>query len=266
MWDAERYLQFTDNYSRPFLDLMARVPRDDFHTIVDLGCGPGDLTRALLDRCPSATVTGVDSSPEMLERARAGPASPRLHFVQGDIAAWQPDRPVDLLLSNAALQWVPDHAALLPRLVGILAPAGVLAVQMPDHFGMPVSQAIAEVVGRPRWRARLEGAGQDPATVQPLAWYARLLHDLGLTVDAWETTYVRLRGGENPVLEWMRATALRPFLGRLGPDETDDFLREVGERFLTYYPPSGGLTLVPSKRMFFIAARAARPAARRENE
>src|SRR5262245_28728281 len=131
MWDAERYMQFSDEYTRPFHDLLARIPPDDFRLVVDLGCGPGDLTRMLAERWPSATVIGVDISPQMLARARAGPANPRLQFFEGDLATWACDRPVDLLLSNAALQWVPDHPRLLPRLVGCLAPRGVLAVQMP---------------------------------------------------------------------------------------------------------------------------------------
>src|SRR5581483_1782331 len=165
MWDAESYARFTDEYTRPFLDLLARVPRTDFTSVVDLGCGPGDLTRLLAQRWQAATVRGLDSSPEMLQKARQGPSLPRLHFTEADIATWQPPSPVDLLISNAALQWVPDHATLFPRLAGLLAPRGVLAVQMPDHFAMPVSEAINSVIAQPRWRGTLRGVGLQADTV-----------------------------------------------------------------------------------------------------
>jgi trans-aconitate 2-methyltransferase len=259
MWDAERYVQFARDYSRPFRDLLAQLRRDDVGTVVDLGCGPGDLTRLLLERWPSARVIGLDASPEMLRQARAGPSYPRLTFVQGDLAAWQPERPVDLVVSNAALQWVPNHAALLRHLVGLLAPGGTLAVQMPDHFAMPVARAIAEAAADPRWQARLAGAGLQPDTVQPLTWYVEQLRGLGLEVDAWETTYVRVWRGENPVRDWMQATALRPLLARLHPDEQRSFLHVVGERFLAYYPQTGGVTLAASRRLFFVASRRNEP-------
>jgi trans-aconitate 2-methyltransferase len=257
MWDAERYARFAGEYSRPFFDLLARIAREDLGTVVDLGCGPGDLTRVLAERWPDATVLGLDSCADMLARARSGPALPRLTFVQADISTWRPVGPVDLLVSNAALQWVPGHERLLPRLAGMLAPGGVLAIQMPDHFAMPVSRAIAEAVNDMRWRSALEGVGLQPDTVQPLSWYVTALRGLGLAVDAWETTYLRVWAGDNPVLEWMKATALRPMLRRLGPDEAEAFLKAAGERFRAYYPKTGEVTLVPAKRMFFVATRGA---------
>ncbi len=255
MWDAPRYAKFASDYSRPFLDLLAHIGREEFGSIVDLGCGPGDLTRVLAERWPRATVLGLDSSPEMLRAAESGPACPRLRFELGDLATWQCEQPVDLLVSNAALQWVPDHDRLLTRLTGMLAADGVLAVQMPDHFAMPVSRAIAEAVAGPRWRPVLEGVGLQPDVVKPLAWYAQFFLQHGFRVDAWKTTYLRVWPGDNPVLEWMKATALRPMLSRLGPGTADEFLRVVGERMRVHYPKTGDVTLVASKRLFFIATR-----------
>ena len=257
MWDADRYLQFAADYSRPFLDMLAQIPQREMQTIVDLGCGPGDLTRRLAERWPDADIVGVDCSAEMLARAQSEIALSRLRFVRGDIATWTPERPVDLLVSNAALQWVGDHARLLPRLADLLAARGVLAVQMPDHFAMPVHLAIGEVISRPRWRDLLAHAsvGLQPDTVKPLLWYVEQLDRLGFDVNAWHSTYVRIWRGDNPVLEWMKATALRPLLARLDAAQTPEFLREVGERFRAHYPKTGDVTFVPAKRLFFVASR-----------
>lgn len=252
MWDARRYLRISQEYSRPFFDLLNQIKRDDFRTIVDLGCGPGNLTQVLTERWPNATVVGVDSSPEMLELAKPGP---RLRFELGDIRSWRPDTPLDLIISNAALQWVPDHARLLPQLIEMLAPNGVLAVQMPDHFAMPVSRAIAEAVQAGPWRSALRGVGQHPDTVKPIEWYATFLRDLGLEVNAWASSYCRFLRGENLVLDWMSATALRPMLSVLDTETAKRFLAVVGERFLAHYPQTGDVTPVVSKRLLFAAER-----------
>jgi len=245
-------LRISQEYSRPFFDLLSQIKRDDFHTIVDLGCGPGNLTQVLAERWPNATVIGVDSSPEMLALTKPGPG---LHFELGDTRSWRPENPLDLVMSNAALQWVPDHARLLPRLIEMLTPDGVLAVQMPDHFGMDVSRAIAEAVGAGPWRDALEGVGQHPATVKPVEWYATFLRGLGLDVNAWQSTYCRFLTGEDAVLDWMTATALRPMLSVLDDATAKEFLNVAGERFLAYYPKTGDATMVASKRIFFVASR-----------
>src|SRR5262249_12663297 len=171
-------------------------------------------------------------------RATSEIALPRVRFVHGDIATWSAERPVDLLVSNAALQWVGDHARLLPRLAGLLAARGVLAVQMPDHFAMPVHLAIDEVISRPRWRALLQNAsvGLQPDTVKRLLGYFERLDRLGFDVNAWPSPYVRIWRGANRVREWIKAPAVRPLLARLDADQTPEFLREVGERFRAHYP------------------------------
>jgi trans-aconitate 2-methyltransferase len=253
MWDAGQYLKYAEERSRPFFDLLARVRLEHADLITDLGCGPGNLTRALAEHWPSAHVVGVDNSPEMLGQAKPLSISGRLHFVQADIASWSPDKPVDLIVSNAALQWVSDHEVLLARLAKMLAPDGTLALQMPYHFENPAHLAIEEAKADPRWRAALQGVGLHQKSVMPLVWYVEHLHDLGFLVDAWQTTYIHVLTGENPVLEWFKGTALRPLLNRLEPRAKAEFLHELGNRFQTAYPARKGVTLLPFPRLFVVA-------------
>ncbi len=253
MWDAQQYLKYSDERSRPFFDLLARVRRERADSIADLGCGPGNLTRTLAERWPTARLLGVDNSLEMLQQARPRAIPGRLDFVQADIASWSPEKAVDLIFSNAALQWVSGHEALLPRLAGMLAPDGTLAVQMPYHFQNPAHLVIEETKADPRWRPALEGVGLHQKSVLPLVWYVERLHDLGFTVDAWQTTYVHVLSGENPVLEWFKGSALRPLLSRLAPEARVEFLHELGARLRAAYPARGGITLLPFPRLFFVA-------------
>jgi trans-aconitate 2-methyltransferase len=255
MWDAAQYLQFSQERERPFADLMARVRREQAGAIADLGCGTGHLTRTLVERWPGATVTGVDSSPQMLEKAGPLAIPGRLDFVLGDIACWSSDRPLDLIVSNAALHWVADHAGLLARLAGMLAAGGTLAVQMPNRFQTPSQLAIEETVADPRWSTRLTGVGLHRESVKPLLWYVRRLHDLGFAVDAWETTYVHVLTGDRPVLEWLKGTGLRPLLERLQPQESEKFQQALASRLAAAYPPDGNVTLFPFPRLFFVATR-----------
>lgn len=255
MWDAAQYLKYSDERSRPFADLLARVSAANVQFIADLGCGPGNLTRTLIERWPSARVLGVDSSPEMLDEARPLALAGRLEFVQADISSWSSHQPVDLLVSNAALQWVSDHAALLAHLVRLLSPHGTLAVQMPYHFQNPAHLLIEEAKADPRWREALRGVGLNQQSVRPLAWYVERLHDLDCTVDAWQTTYIHVLSGENPVLEWFKGTALRPLLKALGPQAQVEFLRELGTRLKAAYPAKGSVTLLPFPRLFFVATQ-----------
>lgn len=255
MWDANQYLKFAGERARPFHDLLAQVRRDDVRTVADLGCGPGGLTRVLTERWPNARVIGVDHSPDMLAQAQPLAIPGRLSFVQSDLAAWQPDIPVDVLLSNAALHWVADHPRLLSALAAKLAPGGTLAVQMPRHFDMPAQQAIQETVHQPRWQAHLRGVGLQPGAVQPLTWYVRQLLEMGFTVDAWETLHIHILTGKDPVLEWVKGTALRPYLSRLGPEETSAFLAELSERLRAIYPEETGRTIFPFPRLYLVATR-----------
>jgi trans-aconitate 2-methyltransferase len=255
MWDADEYSKFSRERSRPFRDLLAQVSLERPELIADLGCGTGSLTRSLADRWPSARVLGIDESPEMLAEALPLAIPSRLEFVRAEIAEWSPGRPVDLIVSNAALHWIGDHAALFARLAAMLSPGGTLAVQMPDRFQTPSQAAIEQAVSDPRFSSVLKGVGLHRGSVRPLLWYVRLLHGLGFAVNAWETTYVHVLSGKNPVLEWLKGTALRPLLERLDPARAADFLSEVGTRLRAAYPATGDVTLFSMPRLFLVATR-----------
>jgi trans-aconitate 2-methyltransferase len=253
MWSAEQYLKFDQERSRPFTDLLAHVRRERAGAIADLGCGTGHLTRTLAERWPESVVTGVDSSPEMLQKAVPLALAGRLTFVQADLASWPAPGPLDLIVSNAALHWVGGHDALLARLAGMLAPGGTLAVQMPNRFHTAAQGAIEETTADPRWASRLGGVGLSRESVRPLVWYVRRLHELGFAVDAWETTYVHVLTGEHPVVQWLEGTGVRPLLERLGPDEWGAFRDALATRLAAAYPPEGVVTLFPFPRLFFVA-------------
>jgi trans-aconitate 2-methyltransferase len=251
-WNPAQYQRFSDERSRPFFDLVSRVSDDDVRTVADLGCGPGNLTKTLLDRWPEASVVGVDNSAEMLAAAAKIPPQPHLQFVSGDIATWQPDHPLDRIISNAALQWVPDHPILIPRLVSFLAPYGVLAVQMPYNFDEPTHTVLEELLTQEPW-VNILGPRQQQYFVQMPAWYADTLHGLGCQVDLWETVYYHLLTGPNAVVEWVKGTALRPTLSRLNEAQQQEFLTSYGERMRAAYPEGLHGTLFPFCRLFFVA-------------
>jgi len=252
-WDPHQYQRFSNERSRPFFDLLARAPEGEVRAAADLGCGPGNLTRTLVDRWPAATVWGVDNSPDMLASAMQLPQHPRLHFVQADLAAWRPEQPLDRLVSNAALQWVPDHERLLAHLLSILAPGGVLAVQMPNNFDEATHRLLAEIVRQEPWASAI-GQWQERYFIQNAAWYAEVLHRLGFTeMDVWETIYYHTLSGPNAVLEWMKGTALRPVFTRLAADQHEAFLAVYGAKLRETYPERSYGTLLPFRRLFFVA-------------
>jgi trans-aconitate 2-methyltransferase len=254
-WDADQYNKFAAERARPAADLLAQVERDPDKTlqIVDLGCGPGKLTWQLAERWPAARIIGVDNSPDMLKKAGPLAIAGRLEFVQADLATWTPPQPVDFIFSNAALHWIADHERLLARLTGWLAPGGTLAVQMPNRFDGPVQQAIDATAADARWATQLKGVGLHRGSVQPIEWYVRALQDLRFVVNAWETTYVHVLSGENPVLEWFQGTGLRPLLAQLDATSSKQFCADLAERFRALYPPHNGTTLFPMPRLFFVA-------------
>lgn len=255
MWDAAEYLKYSDERARPFVDLLSQVPGNNMRLIVDLGCGAGNLTRILADRWPEARVIGVDSSEEMLAEAVPKTVTGRLKFVRADIENWSADATVDLIISNAALHWVDDHAAVLSRLTTMLAPRGTLAVQMPNRFGTPSQIAIEQTVADPRWASVLQGVGLHRESVRPLLWYVHHLHDLGYKVNAWETTYFHVMTGKKPVLQWLKGTALRPLIERLQKEQQTEFLQSLGLRLEDAYPAREGVTVFPMPRLFFVATR-----------
>jgi trans-aconitate 2-methyltransferase len=254
-WDPQQYQRFSNERSRPFFDLLARVPAGDVRYAADLGCGPGNLTATLVGRWPQATVWGVDSSPDMLATAARLPARSRLRFVRADLAVWQPDLPLDLVVSNAAIQWAPDHARVLTHLLDILASGGVLAVQMPNNFDEPAHRLLAEVVRQEPWAAAI-GHWQERYFVERASWYVETLHALGFVdVDVWETIYSHVVHGPDAVLEWMKGTALRPVFTRLPADRHEEFLASYGAKLRDAYPERSYGTILPFRRLFFVARK-----------
>ena len=253
-WDPAQYLKFGDHRLRPALDLMARIPLDDPSSIYDLGCGPGTITRLLAERWPGATVTGVDSSAVMLAKARR--EAPGVAFRQADIADWSPAAPADLLYSNATLHWLDDHARLLPRLGGELAPGGVLAVQMPCNGNSPSHLLMEAVTTDGPWRTRLSQVRAVYGSMQAADAYYRILAPLMREVDIWETEYLHALEGSNPVVEWTKGTALRPYLDALEEPVRRAFLAAYAARIEEAYPKQpDGRTLLPFRRIFLVALR-----------
>ena len=256
-WDAQVYAAFSDERARPFLDLLARVGAEDPRTVVDLGCGPGPLTAGLADRWPHAGVTGVDSSPAMVEAAGAY-AGPRVSFVLDDLVRWRPEQPVDVLVSNAALQWVPEHRRLLPDLVGSLAPGGWLAFQVPGNFEAPSHQALREVAAEDPYAEHT--AGLVRPGVAALEDYLADLVGLGCRVDAWETTYLHVLPGPDPVLRWLQGTGARPYLDALPETLRPTFTEALRQRLAQAYPSRPWGTVLPFRRLFVVARREDAPA------
>jgi trans-aconitate 2-methyltransferase len=257
-WDPGQYLKFAAPRERPALDLLARIPVGNPGRVYDLGCGSGNTTRLLRQRWPKARITGVDSSPEMLAEARRAPAESKAHdpldYVQGDLATWLPGDPVDLLYSNAALHWIGGHETLFPKLMRALTPQGVLAVQMPTGQDQPRLAVLAELAARPQWRERLV-----PLLfprVGTSADYYDLLAPEVRALDIWQTDYLHVLSGEDPVAEWSRGSSLGPLLAALDPREGEAFYGEYAARMRAAYPKRpDGTTLLSFPRIFIVAQR-----------
>ena len=256
-WDPDQYLKFADHRLRPALELLDRVPLAEPRVIYDLGCGSGHVTRLMSQRWPAATVYGLDQSPEMLVQAAAEPSPVR--WLEADIHDWLPREAPDLIYTNATLQWLDNHSELFPRLMGYLGPGGCLAVQMPLSWDMPSHRLM---------RHTLEGGGPGGAPVGNAAvlaalrrrWvedaevYYDLLSPLGKRLDIWETSYLQVLTGEDPVLEWVKGTGLRPVLNGLDEADRRVFLEAYRQALRDAYPqrPSGE-TLYPFRRLFIVA-------------
>lgn len=247
VWDPDLYARYRDHRSRPFYDLVAAVLAEEPRYVVDLGCGSGELTASLGRRWPTARVEGVDNSASMLKQA---PIGDRVAFTLADVSQWQPTQPIDVVISNACLQWVDGHEEVLRRLAGQLSPGGWLAVQVPGNFTAPSHTLLRSLAAR--WLPSLV-LRTDPV-LEPSGYWT-LLTEAGCVVTAWETTYLQLLTGPDPVLEWTRGTALRPVLAAFGDQPPDEFLAEYAEALCAAYPPGPHGTLFPFRRIFAVAQR-----------
>jgi trans-aconitate 2-methyltransferase len=253
-WDPAQYLKFAGHRLRPALDLLNRIDLAAPAHVYDLGAGAGNVTRLLRARWSEARITGVDDSAEMLAKAAA--ESPDITWQQADLGTWRPSHPADLIYSNAALHWLPDHANLFPKLLDGLAPRGVLAVQIPRNFSAPSHTSISEAALGGPWRAKLEPLLR-PAPVAEPDFYYGLLAPKAKSIDMWETEYVQALEGKDPIKEWVKGTWLRPLLDALDGQERDDFEAAYSRLVARAYPPrADGRTLFPFRRLFLIAERA----------
>ena len=247
-WDPALYLDFDDHRSRPFHDLLARIGATAPRRVVDLGCGPGHLTALLADRWPGAHVAASDSSAEMVAAAR----DRGIAAEQADVVDWTPGPEDDVVVTNAVLQWVPTHLDLLPGWIAAMPPSGWFALQVPGNFGAPSHVLIRELLDEPAWRGRVTVRGGD-AVAEPEV-YAELLSGAGADVDVWETTYLQRLTGDDPVLQWISATALRPVRDALEPDAYARFRTELAPRLREAYPArADGTTWFPFRRIFAVA-------------
>lgn len=255
-WDPTKYVQFGDHRDRPYFDLTGRVHADDPGLVVDLGCGPGKLTATLAERWPRARVVGLDSSPEMLEEAAGYSAAvPNLSFTLADISTWMPPEQTEVVVTNAALQWVPGHRELLPVWLSALRPGAWFALQVPGNFGSPSHALMRALAESEPWAGRLAGVLRHQDAAGEAAEYLEIMLDAGCDADAWETRYLQLLPGENPVLEWVRGTALRPVLGALSAEEAHRFEAEYSALLKEAYPPGRHGTVFPFRRIFAVARK-----------
>lgn len=250
VWHPESYLAFADERGRPFVDLLTRVGAEQPRRVVDLGCGPGNLTETMARRWPGAVIEAWDSSPEMIDAARARGLDAHV----GDVRSWTPAPDTDVVVCNAVLHWVPEHPDLLVRWAGLLAAGSWIAVQVPGNFDAPSHRAVRAVAGRPHWSPILAGAALGDDAVRTPAEYAGLLVDAGCAVDAWETTYVHRLSGPDPVLHWIAGTALRPVRRLLDDAAWARFGAELVPLLDAAYPPrADGTTFFPFRRVFVVA-------------
>ncbi len=251
-WDPKKYLSFADARTRPAADLLARVPDAAPARVVDLGCGPGNSTALLAARWPNAQIEGIDSSDDMLAQARA--SSVRAQWIKSDLAQWLPEVRYDVVFSNATLQWLGNHKALLPRLMGFVKPGGAFAFQVPCNFSAPSHALMRDVAQSGPWAGKLRDVRE--ASVLSSQAYYDILSVLAHTLDIWETSYLHVLEGEEPVYHWVSATGLRPFAQALCGDEREAFLDAYRARLRKAYPMrSDGKTLFLFQRLFAVVRR-----------
>lgn len=253
-WNPELYLKFSRQRGRPAGDLIAQIDLDSPKTIIDLGCGTGTSTEQLHHRWQQAEITGLDSSPSMLRQARE--AHPGWRWIESAIESWRPEKQYDLVFSNAALHWVPNHGETFPRLLDAVSPGGVLAVQMPNNFQAPAHRVMKKAAGDPRWAGELRHAAEN-IFIQPASFYYKALRNLAGNLNIWETEYLQIMDGPRAVLDWMRSTAMRPYLSRLGDDEQRSQFEQLclAEYERLFPADDQGKSLFPYKRMFIVAGK-----------
>ena len=254
-WNPALYTRYEDERTRPAAELLARVPLTQATRVVDLGCGPGNSTELLARRFPQADVLGIDNSEAMLVSARK--RLPQARFEFGDIGQWTPDVAPDLIYANAALQWVPDHETLIPRLFAALAPGGVLAIQMPDNRAEPTHRLMREVASEAPWQEPIGDADRLRTELLKLDGYYDLLARDAAHVDVWHTIYQHPMASAAAIVEWVSSTGLKPFVDALDAELKASYLAAYERRIAQAYPPrADGKLLLAFPRLFIVARKA----------
>ena len=250
-WNPTQYLRFGNERLRPAIELIDRINIDSPETIYDLGCGTGSITAILQEKWPNADVTGVDASPNMLDKASQD--YPELTWQHADLNTWAPGTNPDIIYSNAAFQWTPNHELLLPRLLGNIKDGGIFAIQLPNNWSEPSHASICEISREPQWNDRLEPHIMENPVAEPLYYYD-LLSPFSKSIDMWETTYMQVLTGDYPVLEWTKGTVLPPLLAQLSQEEQKNFIDKYKSKLASsYVKQNNGNTIFPFTRMFIIA-------------
>jgi trans-aconitate 2-methyltransferase len=254
-WSSKQYLMFENERTRPVRDLLSAVPVAEARQVIDLGCGPGNSTEVLAQRFPSAKVSGLDSSADMITAARK--RMPDVHFEVADIHTWQTPVSFDVILSNAVFQWVPGHETIFPALVSKLAEGGSLAIQMPDTQEEQPHRLMRELAEDGPWADKLKDVGQARTALNSADWYYGLLQPHCSRVDIWRTTYYHvLKEGPSAIVEWFKGSALRPFLDPLDDKEKQAYLARYTELVTKSHPAlADGSVLLPFPRLFMVATR-----------
>ena len=251
-WSAAQYLKFEAERTRPARDLLAQVPVAAARRVVDIGCGPGNSTELLVKRWPQAEISGFDTSPDMIAKARA--RLPDVRFELADVQGWAPVEPVDVIFANAVFQWLPQHQAVLRRLMGALVPGGALAVQMPDNLSEPSHRLMSETAAEMPFVEKMRDAVRAP--LPAVASYYDLLKPLSARVDIWHTHFYHPLADAPAIVEWVSSTGLKPFLDPLDAKERKLFLDCYTARIAQAYRPAGdGKVLLRYPRLFLVAVR-----------
>jgi trans-aconitate 2-methyltransferase len=253
-WNAGQYLKFEDERTRPAVDLIRRIPLAEIRSALDIGCGPGNSTELIVERYPGARVLGLDSSPDMLAKARV--RLPAVRFQEADIATWNPDERYDLIFANAVLQWLPDHRHLLARLASFVEAGGCLAVQMPNNLHEPSHRLMRKVAQEGPWAEKLKAASVSREEIGSFEDYYSWLLQAGCSADLWQTTYVHPLANAGAIVEWLKGTGLRPYLDPLLPEEQSGFLDQYYAEIEKAYPAEqDGRVLLRFPRLFIVAQK-----------
>jgi len=250
-WNPNLYMQFRSERTQPSIDLVAKINSVEPKSIIDVGCGPGNSTQVLVNRWPKAKITGLDNSSAMIKKAAQD--HPNQAWIVADALIYNPETEYDIVFSNAAVQWIPNHENLLKKFYGMLSDNGIVAIQIPLFWDMPLGRIINEVAEDSRWKDQMEGVS-DLFTIHDYSFYYDHLAILFNSIDIWQTHYFHILDSHIAILEMMRSTGLKPFLGAL---DNDSDINQFENKVLigiekAYRKQKNGKVLLPFKRLFFI--------------